>query len=37
MIQSLSGFTDNASLEDVDEFFKANPVPAAELALLQTK
>ena len=37
MIQSLSGFTDNASLEDIDEFFKANPVPAAELALLQTK
>lgn len=37
MIQALSGFTNNSALEDIDQFFKLNPVPAAKLALLQTK
>ena len=37
MIQALSGFTNNSALKDIDQFFKLNPVPAAKLALLQTK
>ena len=37
IIQSVSGFTDDESLSDIDEFFSLNPVPAAELALSQTK
>ena len=37
MIQALSGFTNNDALKDIEQFFKINPVPAAELALLQTK
>ena len=37
MIQALSGFRSNVALKDIDEFFKSNSVPAAELALLQTK
>ena len=37
MIQALSGFRNNAALKDIDEFFKSNCVPAAELTLLQTK
>ena len=37
IIQSVSGFTNDESLSDIDEFFSLNPVPAAELALSQTK
>tara|TARA_Y100000590_G_scaffold396873_1_gene477959 strand:- start:29596 stop:32163 length:2568 start_codon:yes stop_codon:yes gene_type:complete len=37
MIQALSGFTTQDALNDVDRFFKINPVPAADLTLSQTK
>lgn len=37
MIQALSGFANYEALKDVDQFFKINPVPAAELSLSQTK